>query len=138
MKLINSFGELDVKVKFSRYDANNATAILLVDSETGETNNYATTNVDLFEINMLMDCEDGDKYVVIKNYTENEGVEELLVKEGYLKPKPYALVETGHVQIPLYELSEKGFTEMREQIGKRIPKSKEQLHEEFLKMIDEL
>lgn len=50
-------------------------------------------------------CE--DDYAYIKDYSENEGMVEALVKAKIIKPQAFCFVTSGHVTIGMYELTEK-------------------------------
>ena len=49
-------------------------------------------------------CE--DDYAYIKDYSENEGMVDALVEAKIIKPQPFCFVQSGHVTIGMYELTE--------------------------------
>lgn len=42
--------------------------------------------------------------IAIKNYSENEGVEQDLIEAGVISHKPVGFVKSGFVSIPIYQL----------------------------------
>ena len=48
----------------------------------------------------------GYPYVSIKNYSENEGIADLLILEGILQPKPVVASRIGYVTIYTYVIKE--------------------------------
>lgn len=66
-----------LSVVFKKYYDNGRTAITLIDQEDGMP--YCTATINVPEIDLLPD------EVIIKNYSENEGILELLEKAGYIQ-----------------------------------------------------
>jgi len=64
-------------VKKSQYH-NDRTAIILVDAGTGEY--FLTASINAPEINLK------ENEILIKNYSENEGILEVLTKAGLIEP----------------------------------------------------
>lgn len=50
----------------------------------------------------------GDDYIAVKNYSENEGMDEFLVSSGIVDKDPINYVASGFVDIPIYRLTEYG------------------------------
>jgi hypothetical protein len=73
-------------------DGNNA--MQLVDAETGEPYMTATATLGT---NLK------DKYVLIKNYSENSGILEALIEQGVIKDTG-VMFPTGYVELHLCEL----------------------------------
>jgi hypothetical protein len=49
--------------------------------------------------------------ICIKNWSENEGMEDLLLRAGVIVGAPLTHIPSGHVQIPVYRLSEQALAE---------------------------
>ena len=92
------FKTWDCVVAFAMY-GNKRTAIQLFDAETHEP--IATASVNL--INEPMEADE----IAIKDYSENEGMLDALVKAGVVST-PLRFVESGWVSIPVCHLLEKG------------------------------
>ena len=83
-----------VKTSFARY-MNGSTAINLIDCEDGMPYAVATTcmtNVDL-----------NPDEVTIKNWSENEGILEAMIKAGIIS-EPIKTIPSGYVQVPVCKL----------------------------------
>lgn len=74
---------------------NGRKAIELVNAKNGEAVLVATINVPEVEIN-------GDE-VIIKNYTENEGVLDALIKSKVIS-NPIRTIQTGYITAPICKL----------------------------------
>ncbi len=97
-----------IEVKFKRWTCriveygynNGRIALELEDIKTGETVLCATVNIPEVEI--------PEKHVIIKNYSENEGIEEILIAAGVIDAKPEMYVESiqggSNVEFPVYKL----------------------------------
>jgi hypothetical protein len=80
--------------------ANGQTVLLLRDAITGEPACKATVAVEPWQ-KIPADC------VVIKNWSENEGVEETLLAAGIIEPLNYPRsIPCGHVTANVYRLKE--------------------------------
>ena len=51
-----------------------------------------------------------DGRIAIKDYSENEGMADTLLEMGIIKGKPLYTIPSGWVQIPVYELTDKGLS----------------------------
>lgn len=80
---------------FSEYASNKRTAITLVDAADGEPIAKATVNIAEIDVN--------DDEVVIKDYSENEGMLDALVSAGVIG-KPVRWVNSGHAICPVCKL----------------------------------
>lgn len=86
----NLNGEIfDVTLERCNY-LNNTLALELVETETGEPFMMCTVNIP--------DLSYGE--VAIKNYSENEGVLDFLIKEGIVEP-PHRFASSGYVSLPV-------------------------------------
>lgn len=85
------FKRWDCRLKWGRY-GNDRVALELVDAKSGEPILVATTNIPTESL--------GPNEVFIKDYSENEGILEVLVKAGIVK---YAgrNAKSGYVSIPV-------------------------------------
>jgi hypothetical protein len=81
----------NVSLEFGKYN-NGRTAIELIDLEDGCPVMMATVN--------LPDVSLSDDEVIIKNYSENEGVLEFLIENGIVS-KPLRTVSSGWVTCPI-------------------------------------
>lgn len=89
---INSYRkEYEVTVKLSKY-SNDRIAIQLDDAEDGMP--YATATVNM--PNVLLE----DNEVLVKDYSENEGMLEFLIKNNIVTPTMQG-VHAGHVWLPV-------------------------------------
>lgn len=93
------FAGFNCIVERSRYSNNNRTALLLIDAEDGEP--VATATVNLPEVEMAP----GE--VAIKNWSENEGMVEVLVQAGVIEP-PHREIALGYVIAPVCRIREEG------------------------------
>lgn len=82
-------------VEFGKYIVNGNTSITLF-TENGQPMTVATINLGSLRQNL----------VAIKNYSENEGIEEVLIANGVIKDGVIYRVESGYVQAPVYELTD--------------------------------
>ncbi len=80
----------NVTLERGQYRNNNALALELVETKTGEPFMTCTVN--------NPDISDGE--VAIKNYSENEGVLDFLIKEGIIEP-PHRFISSGYVSLPV-------------------------------------
>jgi len=90
-----------VTVFFERYAGKGNTrsdsvAIILEDTQ-GMT--WLTPSVNI-------DGVTGGRVVAIKNHSEGEGIDKLLIENGIINPLRNGTVSTGHVHIPLYTLTD--------------------------------
>jgi len=90
-KVVKFLGE-ELTPVMSRY-ANGQNAIQLVDSDGMP---FMTASV-AFDVNIA------DDEVLIKNYSENEGIMEALIDANIIE-KPYAAIETGFVKLHIAAL----------------------------------
>lgn len=86
----------NVTVNLAKY-ANNRTSISLTDADNGEPYATATVNID----NVLL----ADNEVLIKDYSENEGMLDFLVKNNIVTPTPNG-VQSGFVWLPVAILND--------------------------------
>lgn len=89
-----NFGNNDCELVFDEY-YNGRTRIRLVDASDGEDVATATVN--------LPDLEIPAGFVAVKDYSENEGMLEALVKAGVVG-EPATFAQGGYVQIPICPL----------------------------------
>ena len=75
--------------------ANGRTALLLIDADDNEHVATATVN--------LPDDDIPEKYVAIKDYSENEGMLNLLIKEKIVA-QPVEHINSGFINIPICKL----------------------------------
>lgn len=78
--------------------SNGRIAIELIDPEDGEPIAVATVNIPEVHIS--------DDEVIIKDYSENEGMYDLFVKEGLIFPETRR-IRTGFVTVPVCKITEK-------------------------------
>lgn len=76
----------------SHYTNNNRMALYLIDSDTGEPVATCTVNTD-----------DDPSLVLIKDYSENEGMLDFLIEEGIVKDTGER-ISSGYVMIPVVTL----------------------------------
>ena len=77
------------------YYSNGRVALQLFDSEDGMPIATATVNIDDYQVR--------EDRVLIKSYSENYGLAEALVKEGFIGPE-LGKINTGHTYVTLHEL----------------------------------
>jgi len=97
MKLLKKFEfkGYELGAYLTEYANNKATAITLVDMEDGC--DYAVATINIPELSLP------SNQVVIKNYSENEGILEKLIAEGVVS-EPINIVQTGFVTVPICRL----------------------------------
>ena len=91
------FKEWECDVMFSLYN-NMRLSIRLLDTKVGDLIATATVN--------LPHCELGEYQVFIKEYSENEGMTDALIKAGIILPEMQNSVNTGHVSVGAYEMTD--------------------------------
>ena len=79
---------------------NNGRKVLKLVEDGPLCEEIATATVNVVEY----PCE--DDYAYIKDYSENEGIVEALVEAKIIKPQAFSFVQSGHVTIGMYELTE--------------------------------
>lgn len=132
----------NVVLEFGRY-GNGATAIQIVSQDEEEgTLVTATVNIEDYEFEaMVRNPEYGERVVIVKDYSENEGVEAFLKENKIIDPYPIGKAQVGFEQCNIYLLTDEYLVELHEQLGKRPEITEEQLQAEeeaFWKMIGEL
>lgn len=95
-KFVSEYEVYDVQIEFLKY-SNGRTAIELTDAETGEPVLTATVNIP--------DVDLTSREVIIKNYSENEGVLGFLMDNNIVGPVKRE-VSTGFVSCPIVDLLE--------------------------------
>lgn len=85
-----------VDVVFHRYVGSNNVAIQLV-CDTGEQWCMASVNVPGNPLS--------DELVAIKNYSENEGIEAILIRAGIIQPEPLRYLACGFAITPIFRLT---------------------------------
>lgn len=88
------FKEWDCVLQFHKYN-NDRTALMLVDEYDGSPVAVATINIPNEDL--------GKDEVVIKDYTENEGMLDTLIDAGIIS-NPVAYIKTGYVNSPICKL----------------------------------
>ena len=91
-ELSTPYGHYTVKPEWGSYHSNGRTALELIDVEDGEVVMVATVNIP--------DSSIEKDELIIKNYSENEGVLESLQKAGIAGPV-LRTVRTGFVSCPV-------------------------------------
>ena len=89
------FKQWNCKVKRNSYMDNDRVALQLVDSTTGEPIAHATINIPHIPL-------EADE-VIIKDYSENEGMLSALIEAGIVG-EPLYYVPTGFVECPVCKL----------------------------------
>lgn len=94
---VNAAGhEEQLVVRVERYRDNERIA-LAIDSLDGDVFCIATCNVPEAEV--------GPREVILKNWSENEGIEYSLIEAVVIEPYPVKFVSTDFVQAPVYKLT---------------------------------
>jgi len=89
------FKQWNCILEFGQYKENDRIAISLVEEETGE--DVATVTINLDKVSL------SDNEVIIKDYSENEGVYEALVKAEIIsRAKRY--IHSGFISAPVCDL----------------------------------
>ena len=94
-----------MKVKFKEWDCvavprfydNGRHAILLVDAEDKEPIAKSTVNIPEATL--------GEHQVIIKDYSENEGMVRALIDAGIIEAENDGLVTAGHCMVPIHDLT---------------------------------
>lgn len=85
-----------VYLKYDRYRSNGRTCIELLEAKTHEPVLVATVNIDNYH-----PLQPGE--VIIKDYSENEGVLDFLIANGIVS-RPKTWIATGWVTVPVCDL----------------------------------
>ncbi len=85
----------ELEVHLLKYQNNKRPAIELIDKEDGSSFIIATINIPEHPIR--------NNEVIIKNYSENEGILEALI-DAKIISKPIEYVQTGYVNVPVCKL----------------------------------
>lgn len=94
---LTAFGQTrDVVIQLHKY-SNGRPAIQLIDAEDGEP--YATATVNIPDVLLL------DNEVLVKDYSENEGVLDFLCKNNIVTSTPNG-VQSGFVWVPIAVLND--------------------------------
>jgi len=93
-KYVGPYSCYDVRIEFGKY-YNGRTAIELIEAETGEPIMTATVNIP--------DVELTNREIIIKNYSENEGVLGFLMENNIVGPVKRE-VGIGFVSCPIVDL----------------------------------
>ena len=94
---LTAFGQTrDVVIQLHKY-SNGRPVIQLVDAEDGEP--YATATVNIPDVLLL------DNEVLVKDYSENEGMLDFLSKNNIVTPTPNG-VQSGFVWVPIAILND--------------------------------
>ena len=93
MKVIR-FKDWDCILRYGQY-GNKRTAIELIDTHDGESVAVATVNIVNADIN--------DDEIIIKDYSENEGMQKILMDAGIIST-PVRIIPTGYVVVPVCKL----------------------------------
>lgn len=100
------------ELRFDRYRSTNNLAVELVvddpkgkleDTYHGEPVTVATTNLTPLP----------DDRIALKNWSENAGIVESLVKAGFIEPDPCDGIEAGFTHAPVHKLTEAAIAEIR-------------------------
>lgn len=89
------FAGFDCIAEFDRYTSTGNVAIQLIDANDGEPITTATVNIDHLE----------DGYCAVKNWSENDRMEEALLSAGIIEPGVCDIKLSGFVKAPVYRLS---------------------------------
>lgn len=94
---LTAFGQTrDVVIQLHKY-SNDRPVIQLIDAEDGEP--YATATVNIPDVLLL------DNEVLVKDYSENEGILDFLVKNNIVTPTQNG-VQSGFVWLPIAILND--------------------------------
>lgn len=89
------FKHWDCELDLAKYRNNDRTCITLIDVEDGEVILFATTNVPEIPLE--------DDEVIIKDYSENEGVLDALILAKVIS-SPIRYVQQGYITFPICKL----------------------------------
>lgn len=98
------FDGYDCNVEFSTYTSNEAAGIMLVDNED--------SLVTVASVNVENSAKIAEDEVAIKDYSENVGIEEVLISAGVIENEFEYTVPSGFVNIPVYKLSNEAYKEV--------------------------
>ena len=112
------FCQWDCKILFGYY-SNGRIAILLIDE--ADSSPVAVATIDLPEVALL------PREIIVKDYSENEGMVQALFDGNVIKMPARRVVETGFVKAPICELTDPAMAEMLNQLAARA--SQEDNHE---------
>lgn len=101
-----SYNGKKVVLAFNRYQANGTLALSLKKKKTGEPYMKITTCIDSSALGAKFNK---NKHIFVKNWSENEGIDNWLTENNIAKPTGIyeELVFPSHtVRIPIYELTQ--------------------------------
>lgn len=82
----------------SRYSDNGNLALIVESPEEGT----------IMTVSVNPGLKLGDDVLAVKNYSENEGIDDTLRELGIIHGEPVSVIPSGWVDIPVYKLTEKG------------------------------
>jgi hypothetical protein len=87
--------------RIERYMANNSICLFIIDDDEyyAEATKYVRFDFDGASI-------DRNEHLVIKNYSENDGIVTSLINAGVIEPTQVATVGSGFVEMPIHKLTE--------------------------------
>jgi hypothetical protein len=92
---IIQFKEWTCKLELGWYEHSGRIALDLIDAENGEPVATCTVNIPDYDL--------PDGYVIIKDYSENEGMLDALMNAGIVG-EPKGWIQTGFVTVPVCKL----------------------------------
>ncbi|MGN8647912.1 hypothetical protein ACTNEO_05155 [Gracilibacillus sp. HCP3S3_G5_1] len=99
-----NFKGYDCQVVFGQYGGTRNTAIQLVDNMDDSLVATATVNGEL---------ENSEEIVGVKNWSENEGMIEALIKANVIEDELLFIEPTGFVAIEYYKLTDAAYQELQ-------------------------
>jgi len=97
--IIVNFKQWVCLLHIGTYANNGSKALELKDQKTDEP--IATCTVNIPEIQL------DDDFVLIKDYSENEGMVKSLIESKIIEPKSYNSISSGFVNISAYKLTDR-------------------------------
>lgn len=98
--LKTKFTDVYVNLRVFRYTNGNI-ALRAFDAEDGMPVMTLTVNPPPPDNIVKDDC------ICVKDYSENTGLVDCLVLEGFIDPNPVRFIPSGHINLPVYQLTPK-------------------------------
>lgn len=95
----------NVNIELTTYASTGATKINIVDN-IGLPVAIATANTDHPDFLNALNKPNGERLVIIKNYSENEGIEEALIENEVIEENSVGQVQLGFVVCNMYLLTD--------------------------------
>ncbi len=106
-----TFRGAPARIQFSTYMNNGVTSMTIISIPEGDPIASVTVNGPWATLRELQKIH-GERIVPVKDYSENTGMVDFLLKNELIEPFPLDIIPSGFVLIPVYLLSDKALNEL--------------------------